>query len=413
VTPYLTRPLLDQVLLPAAPRPEPEAERARLLGVLVLAMALAQLGERVVRALQGRTTLWLSHSLAHDLRCRLFERLQQLPLRYFDLKPPGTLSAAVAQDTEEVEALLSGAGHALGDALTLLGIGAVLCWMSPSLFLAAMLPTLAGLLATRWMLSRLSPGWDAWWESRGLLGARLSEAILGIRVVKAFAQEERQAQLFAHSSLQLAQAGLKVERAWGSVFPFIDFCAGGGLLLAWYCGGHALLEGRLTAGTLLAFTAYLMMFYGPLQSLSGQAEVLGRGLLSALKIDATTFNGREIIDLKADGSYSALLNIAIANAPGVAGGAAPHALQVKADFGFAASGSGSNDSLLSGTATVKNSALGTYTVDLKNIKFTHSCDGTAGGTLTLRGSNGAATVNYGPACDRICVSINGSAESCS
>jgi hypothetical protein len=134
---------------------------------------------------------------------------------------------------------------------------------------------------------------------------------------------------------------------------------------------------------------------------------------SAFKIEASTYNGREIVDLQENGNYRALLNMNITNAPGNAAGAAPHALQVKSDFAFNSTNDAQNSSVLSGTATATSSALGTYAADLKSLRFNDACDGTAGGTFTIRGANGDAVIKYGPACNRTCVSINGSSESCS
>lgn len=84
---------------------------------------------------------------------------------------------------------------------------------------------------------------------------------------------------------------------------------------------------------------------------------------------------------------------------------------MKSDLSFR--GTDSSSSLMAGTATARNSALGTYTIDLNSIKFTDACDGTAGGTFTIRGGDGDAVIDYGPSCNRTCVSIKGSAQGCS
>jgi ATP-binding cassette, subfamily B, bacterial len=105
-----------------------------------------------------------------------------------------------------------------------------------------------------------------------------------VRVVKAFAQEEREIARFHPRSHELALAGITAEQTWMTVFPVLSFVTSTGALLVWYAGGRQVLAGEITLGTLVTFIAYLGMFYGPLQFLNRISEWLSRALASAERV---------------------------------------------------------------------------------------------------------------------------------
>jgi ATP-binding cassette subfamily B protein len=191
----------------------------------------------------------------------------------------------VTQDTHELESVLTiGAQFFVANLLTLAGIIVILCWIDWWLFLQVMIPIPVVLVLSRVFWKRIETTWPRWWHYRSLLFAVLNDTLMGVRVVKAFAQEEREIARFNPRSADVAEAGMVAERTWMTMFPILTFITGLGALFVWYLGGRQVLTGGVTLGTLLTFIAYLSMLYGPLEFLNRVTEFLGRSLAAAERV---------------------------------------------------------------------------------------------------------------------------------
>jgi ATP-binding cassette subfamily B protein len=106
----------------------------------------------------------------------------------------------------------------------------------------------------------------------------LNTFLAGVRVVKAFAQEQQEEARYHDRNQRLLQSRLQVDLAWSKFYPLISFAFGAGGLIIWYAGGKAVLASRITLGTLMAFLSYLGMFYGPLSNLTHVSQALNQFL---------------------------------------------------------------------------------------------------------------------------------------
>lgn len=126
--------------------------------------------------------------------------------------------------------------------------------------------------------------WPRWWHLRGLLNSAIHDNLSGIRVVKAFASEDREIERFHPISSELSRAGIRTEQTWLTMFSVLTFTTGLGAIIVWSVGGMEVLRGTLTLGTLLTFIAFLSIFYGPLQFANRFSEWLGRALAAADRV---------------------------------------------------------------------------------------------------------------------------------
>ena len=286
VSPYLSRPLMDQVLAPTGV-PQPIEVRLRWLAWLVLGMLAAQILSQTVGILRGRMVVWLGTTLGNDLRTRLYNHLQLLSLRFFDKRPTGTLIARVTRDTESLEnVIMEGAQFFVANILLLVAIGLVLFAMNWRLALLVLIPVPIVALLSGWFWRRINNVWQRYWHARQQLTAALSDSLSGIRVIRAFAQEPQEVQRFRTHSAALFATELRAEQTWTTFFPLMWFLIGTGALIVWYVGGRQMIcsPGSMSLGTLMAFLAYLGMFYGPLQFLSRLADYLARALTAAQRV---------------------------------------------------------------------------------------------------------------------------------
>lgn len=284
VTPYLTRPLMDKVLVPAAGS-IPLAERYTILAWLAAGLLAVQVAAQAVSILRSRILVKLGTRLSHDLRVQLYSRLQFLALRFFDKHPVGAMIARVTQDTQSLEGVIvDGMQHFVVNILTLVGIGVVLVWMNWKLTLLALLPVPLVIVLSHVFWKAIMSKWHRYWHYRARLTASVSDTLSGKRVVKAFAREPEEVGRFKKHSLELLESDVAAEQTWTTLFPILWFIMSLGSLLVWYFGGRSVLGGETTVGTLMAFLAYLGMFYGPLQFLSRVGDYLARSLTSAERV---------------------------------------------------------------------------------------------------------------------------------
>ena len=284
IPPYLTRPLMDDVLAPASGA-APLADRLRLLGLLVLGLLGALSLSQAIGILRQRSVVRLGVRVSHDLRVQLYSHLQWLSLRFFQKRPVGGILTRVISDTMSLEqVLVDGIQHFVVNILTLVGIGVVLFAMNWKLTLVVLVPVPIVMLISRIFWERVHSLWHRYWHYRSRLSATVNDAISGIRVVKAFAKEDEEILRFRHNSDTLMRADSEAEQTWTTFFPILWFFISTGSLLVWYFGGRSVLGGGVTVGTLMTFQAYLAMFYGPLQFLSRIADYLARALTSAERV---------------------------------------------------------------------------------------------------------------------------------
>jgi ATP-binding cassette, subfamily B, bacterial len=284
VSPYLTRPLMDVVLVPHG-EPLPLQQRFFWLIAIIFGMVGTQLLAQAINIVQGRVATSLSHKLAHSLRVELYQHLQRLSLNFFDKRKTGSLMTRLTEDTKELESVLSnGAQFFIANLLTLVGIIFVLILLNWRLFLLVMIPIPAVILMSRAFRKRMQLLWPRWWHFRASMNSAIHDNLAGIRVVKAFAQETREISRFQPLSSELTEAGIRTEQTWLTMFSILTFTTGLGTIIVWSVGGMQVLSGSLTLGTLLTFIAFLSMFYMPLQFANRFSEWLSRALAAADRI---------------------------------------------------------------------------------------------------------------------------------
>jgi len=268
--PYLTRILIDDVLKGSG--------QPQMLGWLVGGLLAIQIVRVLITIATNWTTINVSIRFTSGLRERLFAHLEKLPIEYFDKNQTGRLMTRVNQDTTELQGLVSQmTGFAL-NIMLVLGIGAVLFSMSPALGLYVLMPTPLVVIAAVLYYRYMRPHFERFWVARWRLNAMLNTFLSGVRVVKAFAQEDQEHARYRNRNESVLASRLQVDLAWSRFYPLISFAFSAGGLIIWYAGGQAVLAERITLGTLMAFLSYLGMFYGPLSNLTHVSQSLNQFL---------------------------------------------------------------------------------------------------------------------------------------
>ena len=282
IPPYLTAPLMDNVLIPYQNGKHIDPwlvvyYMSGLLGSALLAWLLGW-GKTYVLAL-------VSERMGADLRSATYEHLMKLSLEFFGGKRTGDLMSRIGSGSDRICVFLS--LHLLdfaSDVLMIIMTGVILWSMNP--WLAVM--TLAPLPFIAWMIhlvrDRLRTGFEkidrVWSEVTNVL----ADTIPGIRVVKAFAQEKREAARFRDANAHNLAVNDKLNKVWSLFSPTVSFLTEMGLLVIWCFGIWQLSRGEITVGVLTAFIAYSTRFYGRLDSMSRIVSVTQKSASAAKRI---------------------------------------------------------------------------------------------------------------------------------
>ena len=305
IPPYLTKPLTDRVLNPVGD-PAPLDARITLLGWLVATLLAVQFFGQALGVWRGRMAVRLGQQLSHELRSDVFRHLQSLSLKYFDKRQGGALIARVTRDTQALEAVLVESIQLFFSNIFLfIGIGLVLLWMNWKLTLLVFIPAPVVLLLSKFSWDRMMNVWRRAWHYHSRLTATVSDSLAGVRVVRAFAKEDREVARFDRNSRELYDADVAAEQMWVTFFPVLFFIMSIGNLIVWYVGGYRVLQDSaigaqilpdrrtFTLGMFFTFLGYLTQFYGPLQFMSRVADFLSRSLASAERVF-------EVLDTESD-----------------------------------------------------------------------------------------------------------------
>lgn len=292
IGPWLTMSLVDDVLIPLQSATQEVHVKhvyqfaAGLLGAAVLTWLLKWATTYVVSRLAERVT--------SQMRRATFEHLQTLSLSYFNKKRTGDLISRIGSDTDNISLFISiNFIDFACDMLTIVFTAAIMFSINPMLAFAALgpLPIVAWLV--QWVRGHLRGGFAAASRAWSAMNSVLSDTIPGVRVVKAFAQEQREIQRFRQQDQHIFDTNDRVNRTWSFFEPTIYFLTDIGLLVVWSVGAWCVAHEHTTVGVLTGFVLYVGKFYGRLDSMS-------RFVASAQRAAASAHRVFEILDVKPD-----------------------------------------------------------------------------------------------------------------
>ena len=267
------------------------------LGWLVVLLLLVFVSRSGLSALRSFVMARIGQRVTYGLRNEVYTHLHALSLSYYNKNETGRIMASVTQDVGRLQDFISdGLQEAIRDVLTLAIICIILFALNPGLAALVLLPTPLLVLATLRFGRRLHAMYRPLWRRWAGVSALLADTIPGVRVVKAFAQEQREVGKFETHSLALLRGELKV--AWmRSLFsPVMTFITSIGTLVIWWVGGHKVLDGELPLWAFVAFTGYMWQFYGPVESLCRLNHRFQRAATSAERVFEVLDTHPEVID---------------------------------------------------------------------------------------------------------------------
>lgn len=207
----------------------------------------------------------LGSLLSMDLRRKLYYKIQVLSMSFINKRKPGDLMNRVSRDTTQIRRFMEEVfGGMLSTMFTMIGSLTMMITINPKMTLYSTL--LIGVVAvlTRVFWKYIHKIFHRQWQKDDKMRSGLQDVISGMRVVKAFGREDYEVEKFQKLTQEFCKEQKKNETFWALFYPILTFIMGIGSYIAIYFGGLDVLEGNMTAGTLMQFVTYTGYLYGPL-----------------------------------------------------------------------------------------------------------------------------------------------------
>jgi ATP-binding cassette subfamily B multidrug efflux pump len=307
-------------------------------GLLVLAM--------LVKGVFSYWTRWIligvSRDIEYDLRNDLLASLLKLEPQFYVRNPTGELMSRCTNDLNAVRMVLGPGIMYTATTITTMVLAAYfMIKLSPMLTLWVLLPVPLVAISVRYfgqIIHRLSEKIQA---ALATLSAKAQENLAGVRLIRAYAQEDAEIRLFDAPNREYVSRNIQLIRSWSMFFPALRALIGATFVIVLWEGGRMAMQGRMSVGTLFAIYTYMVQLVWPMVALGWVTNIFQRGAASMGRLnyllDAKPRIGDESIELLPihwnDSAEEKRARAASGNGTG-AHGAHRHEAEIQGDIEF-------------------------------------------------------------------------------
>jgi ATP-binding cassette, subfamily B, multidrug efflux pump len=251
-----------------------------LAGVLVLYIAAS-----VLSWIQGRVVTVIVQRTVYRMRADVESKLGRMPLSYFDSTPTGELLSRVTNDIDNIaQSLQQTMSQLLTSLLTVVGVIAMMIYVSPILALVALITVPLSAIITMTIAKRSQPQFVGQWATTGKLNAHIEEAYTGHELVKVFGRTDETVAAFRELNEKLYVSSFKAQFISGLIMPAMMFVANLNYVAIAVIGGLKVASGSISLGDVQAFIQYSRQFSQPLTQVASMANLLQSGVASAERV---------------------------------------------------------------------------------------------------------------------------------
>ncbi|MEV5506238.1 ABC transporter ATP-binding protein [Streptomyces orinoci] len=255
------------------------------VGTVLLWVALIYLCSSLFSFIQARIATNAIQRVVFRLRQQVEEKLGRLPLSYFDKQQRGEVLSRATNDIDNIaQTLQQTLSQIVTSLLTIVGVLAVMFWISWLLALVALVTVPVSVVVATAVGKRAQPQFVAQWKSTGKLNAHIEEMYTGHSLVKVFGRQRESAETFRKENEELYAAGFKAQFISGAIQPAMMFIGNLNYVLVAVVGGLRVASGSLSIGDVQAFIQYSRQFSQPLTQVASMANLVQSGVASAERV---------------------------------------------------------------------------------------------------------------------------------
>ncbi len=245
-----------------------------LLRILILLIVLYALSF-VFSAVQGYIMAGVSQKVIYDLRRAMSEKMDRLPLKYFDSKTHGEIQSRVVNDIETVNQTLSQSLTQIITSITMIvGILFMMIRINLLMTVTALIVLPLSMVIIRLIVGKTQGHFRNQQKYLGEVNSHVEEMYTGHTIVKAFNQEQKSMETFDRYNEQLCESAWKSQFLSGLMMPLTNFVGNLAYVVVCILGGHLALKGTITIGNIQAFIQYVRSFNQPVAQVANVANLL-------------------------------------------------------------------------------------------------------------------------------------------
>lgn len=286
--PYLSKDLVDRALL--------GRNMQALFQILGLFVAIT-LVSFALNAVSGLRYTRVSAEILFDMRLALYEHLQKLSPRFYARTRMGDIVSRINNDIGEIQRIAAETALAwVGNILFLIGSIAVLLWLDARLFLLSVALLPASLWALTHYRRRLESKVAALRQASADIGSFLIETLQGVKLVVTSNAQAREVERFRRRNDTFIDALMSMQLLSYLSGGLPGLILSGSTLLVFLYGGHLVIQSKLTLGSLVAFLAYQMRLFPPIQALMGLWAGIASARVSLARVDQIFDTAPEVVE---------------------------------------------------------------------------------------------------------------------
>jgi ATP-binding cassette subfamily B protein len=285
VGPYLVHIAVDNFITPGAKQLIPWGQALIGLERVALFFGALLVAGFALQYVQVRIMQWLGQQTMYDLRKEIFQRLQRLPMSFFDRSPVGRLVTRTTTDVDALNDLFAaGVVAMLNDFVLLVGLTVWLLHIDWKLGLATFSPLPFMILLTYLFRNKVRDANRRIRTALARINAFLQEHISGMPIVQLFNREHKAREQFAELNRVHMVAYKDAIDAFSFFYPAVEFLSMAGIALIFWVGGLRVINGTLKLGILISFMLYAQRFFRPIQDLSEKFNILQTAMAASERI---------------------------------------------------------------------------------------------------------------------------------
>ncbi|HVX55612.1 ABC transporter ATP-binding protein [Nocardioides sp.] len=239
----------------------------------------------LLSAVQGWLLNGVVQRTVFQLRADVEDKVNHLPLEYFDRQPRGELLSRVTNDIDNVsQTLQQTMSQLLTSLLSVIFVLTQMFWISPLLACVALVCVPVAMLLTGRVMKRSQGQFIAQWRRTGALNAHIEETFSGHDLVTVFGRQEEVEEIFREQNDGLYEASFKAQFVSGLIMPLMMFVGNLQFVIVAVVGGLRVASGHITVGDLQAFIQYSRQFTQPLTTVASMMNLLQSGVASAERV---------------------------------------------------------------------------------------------------------------------------------
>lgn len=255
------------------------------LRIVVLVLISVYIIDNILVFLQEYIVAGIAQRVVFNLRERLFDKLQSLPIMFFDIHTHGEIMSRLTNDIDNVSVTVSQTTvQIMSSMVNILGSLVMMIYLSPLMTLASLITVPMVYILTRFVASRTKLYFRTQQKTLGNLNGHIEESIAGIHVVKAFNNEEKVVNEFKRQNDILRDVGVKAQIWSGFLMPIMNVINNFGFAVIAILGGSLAVKGMITIGVIASFISYSKQFTRPLNELANTFNTLQSGIAGAERV---------------------------------------------------------------------------------------------------------------------------------